>query len=333
MLNLDSLSFAPAGPSVLQEVSLEVQPGEIVTLLGPSGSGKTTLLRMVSGLEVPDKGSVSFEGELLTKGRNRLVPAAKRPFAFLFQDFTLFPHLTVRRNIELGIRKQPKAERRERVGELAELLGITDLLKRPIHRLSGGEQQRVALARTLVIRPKVLMLDEPFSNLDPMTQQRLSRDVKRIAKELELTVLLSSHNREEAFFFSDRLVVLSKGVKSAEGIPAEIYRHPQTEWLARFTGETVICSAEQLANRFGHTPTPVSERYLVRPEDISLAPASGTASDCEVSRVEFYGTTSKVYVTDSRGDAFHATLLGPTDFQKGEMVSLSLVQDPFPLSA
>jgi len=348
MLTVTDLSFSPAGTLILDHLDLSVAEGEMVTLLGPSGSGKTTLLRMVAGLDTPDQGRVELEDQVLTEGHQVKVPASKRPFAYLFQDFTLFPHLTVRQNIALGIRKLPNPERRDRVEAMAGLLGITPLLKRRIHRLSGGEQQRVALARTLVMRPRLLMLDEPFSNLDPMTQQRLSRDVKGIARELGIAVLLASHNREEAFYFSDRLVVLSKGRKRAEGPPAHLYRNPGSEWLATFTGETVLCSSEQLGLRFDHSPQKAADLYLVRPEDIELIPIKGQRESvvrtdaeksenlpgvCSVSGVEFYGTTSKVYVKDVSGDAFHAAVLGPTPFQVGDAVALRLVRDPVPLTA
>ncbi len=352
MMDVVALSFAPAGTPVLDDVTLNIRKGEMITLLGPSGSGKTTLLRMVAGLEVPDSGRVLLEDAVLSEGPHRAVPASRRPFAYLFQDFTLFPHLTVRQNIGLGIRDLPTPERKARVDAMADLLGITPLLKRRIHRLSGGEQQRVALARTLVMRPRLLMLDEPFSNLDPMTQQRLSRDVKGIAKDLGISVLLASHNREEAFFFSDRLVVLSKGQKIAEGPSSELYRNPGTVWLANFTGETVLNSSEQLKARFGYASDGGADVYLVRPEDIAFvgdggekqaaAPVPGAedraggipcdSQPCTVSGVEFYGTTSKVYLNDSSGDPFHAAVLGPTTFRVGDKVWLQLVREPVVLT-
>ena len=196
------------------------------------------------------------------------MPPEKRPFAFLFQDFTLFPHMSVEENILIGIKDQSADPKAGRLQDLARLLNIGPLLKRRIHSLSGGEQQRIALARTLAIKPRILLLDEPFSNLDKMTKTGLYHEVRSILREEGIAAILATHDQEEAFYFSDRLVVMSEGRVMADAPPQEVYDSPKSAWLARFVGEAHVLGDAQVRDYFSNGSEFASEAgtLLIRPE-------------------------------------------------------------------
>jgi iron(III) transport system ATP-binding protein len=325
MLKVEQLHFRDGGTDILRDVSVKAGDREILSLLGPSGSGKTTLLRCIAGLAVPQQGQVSFGEDLYASHGKNTVSPADRPFSFLFQDFTLFPHLTVRQNILLGIRKLPKSEQKIRLNALTDMLGIGDLLKRSIHRLSGGEQQRVALARTLALKPKVLLLDEPFSNLDPMTKSQLSRDVKHIIREENMTAILATHDREEAFYFSDRLIVMSEGQVKAAAPPHELYLNPKTAWMARFTGEAQLLGPEELQTL--GAPAVPGELFCIRPEDL-VVENGGCAT---IKTVEYYGQLTRLSVAMDLGTDLTVICLGVTPYTAGDRVSVRITRTPIPI--
>ena len=328
MLSVTRLQWNPADTAVLRGVDLELSPGGLVSLLGQSGCGKTTLLRMIMGLQAPDAGEIRWQDQPLTSGTRLVVPAAKRPFSYLFQDFTLFPHVNVRKNILLGIRDLPKPERRGRLEEMCALLDIGHLLPRMVYDLSGGEQQRVALARTLVMRPRLLLLDEPFSNMDGMRKTGLYGDVKQIIRDAGMSAILATHDRAEAFFFGDRLVVMADGRVVANDPPVDVYRHPQTAWLARFTGEANLLDAEQLATL--GKPVTGEGQWLVRPEDIHLR---GGGTDAVVKSVEFYGEVTKVNVETTSGISLRVHAAGLCEWQPDQAVGLTWLRNPVPVNA
>ncbi len=230
---------------LLRNVSLNIPEGEVVCLLGPSGTGKTTLLRIIAGLELPESGQVLYQGRDL-----RDVPVNERGFGLMFQDLALFPHRTVAENVAFGLRMQhrPAAEIRERVAEALELVGLDPIrfAKRDVNHLSGGEQQRVALARSLAPRPRFLMFDEPLGALDRILREQLVQDLRELLKRIGMTALYVTHDQEEAFVIADRLVILREGEVAQEGAPAEVYRRPASAFVARFLGLPNLIPAERI---------------------------------------------------------------------------------------
>ncbi len=216
----------------LDEVTLRVDPGEFVAVLGPSGCGKTTLLRVIAGLTEPTSGTLLSRGNPLTS------PPHKRPFGFVFQDATLFPHLTVAGNVGFGLDVAgiPGDAREDRVRELLELVDLPGYGARSVHELSGGEKQRVALARALAPGPDVLLMDEPLSALDRALRMRLRREVRALHEELDLTTLYVTHDQEEALATADRVILMREGRIVQSGTPDTVFRQPANAWAARFMG-------------------------------------------------------------------------------------------------
>jgi spermidine/putrescine transport system ATP-binding protein len=226
------------GPVVaLDNLTLEVQAGEFLSLLGPSGCGKTTLLRTCAGLETPTKGSVYLEGKDVTH-----VPAYKRPFNMVFQRWALFPHKTVAENIAFGlvIKKVPRSEIIPQVRSILELVKMKGYEDRRPHQLSGGQSQRVALARALIMQPKVLLLDEPLGSLDLKLRQEMQIELINIHKRLGTTFIYVTHDQEEALTMSDRVVVMNQGKIIQIGSPTQIYQKPNSVFAAQFIGETIL---------------------------------------------------------------------------------------------
>ncbi len=219
----------------LKGVSLVVEPGELFFLLGPSGCGKTTLLRCLAGFYLPERGTVRFGGEDVT----RLAPY-KRNTGMMFQSYALWPHLTVAENVAFGLeqRKVPKAELRERVAAALEAVKMGAYAARKPNQLSGGQQQRVALARALVVRPRCLLLDEPLSNLDAKLRLEMRQEIRRVCKEHRLTTIYVTHDQKEALSIADRMAVLVDGAILQVGTPAEVYKRPNCRFVADFIGET-----------------------------------------------------------------------------------------------
>jgi sulfate transport system ATP-binding protein len=257
-IDIDTVSKQFGDFTALQDVSLEVPEGSLTALLGPSGSGKSTLLRIIAGLETPDAGTVSIDGDDVS----HVVPQ-KRGIGFVFQHYAAFTHMTVRDNVAFGlaIRKRPKAETRERVDELLELVGLTKWAQQRPSQLSGGQRQRMALARALAVQPKVLLLDEPFGALDAIVRAELRAWLRRLHDEQGTTTVLVTHDQEEAMEVSDRIAVMSAGAIEQVGSPREIYDRPASDFVMSFVGPV---------SRVGG--------QLVRPHDfkISLTRDEGT---------------------------------------------------------
>ena len=217
----------------LEQVTVTIAPGEIFFLLGPSGCGKTTLLRMVAGFYAPDEGRIFFDSLDVTR-----VPPHLRQTAMMFQSYALWPHLTVARNVSFGLeeRRLPAGETRQRVAEALASVQMGEYAERRIHQLSGGQQQRVALARALVVRPRCLLLDEPLSNLDAKLRIEMRTEIRRICRDFGLTVIYVTHDQKEALSIADKMALLDAGRIKQIGTPAEIYRHPQSRFVAEFMG-------------------------------------------------------------------------------------------------
>ena len=231
---------APVG--AVQEVSFDLVEGEFYVLLGPSGSGKTTTLRCVAGLEEPTDGEILIDGQLVfSRSRSIFIPPEDRPVAMVFQSYALWPHLNVFDNIAFPLRYGSRRLRRQdvkrRVVEVVELLHLTEQIHRPVTRLSGGQQQRVALARALALEPKLLLMDEPLSNLDARLRAQLRMELTRLTKRIRITTLYVTHDQAEAMVMGDRIAVMDRGVIRQEGSPRELYNRPKSVFVARFLGD------------------------------------------------------------------------------------------------
>src|SRR5690349_5350313 len=220
-------------------VSFEVKQGAVLTLLGPSGCGKTTTLRVVAGFERPDEGEVDIEGRtVVAPARGAFVPPEKRGLGMVFQSYAIWPHMTVFQNVAYGLvaRRVPAADIRRRVEQALAMVGLAGLGERPATRLSGGQQQRVALARSLVGEPRVLLLDEPLSNLDAKLRERMRVELKQLQKRLGVTTVYVTHDQTEALALSDRIIVMEAGRIVQQGDGREIYRHPRSRFVVDFVG-------------------------------------------------------------------------------------------------
>lgn len=229
MLKLNHVKKSYDGVTILKDINLEIEDGEIVSILGPSGCGKTTLLNLILGITDVDSGEIMFNGENITH-----VPMEKRGFNIVFQDYALFPNLNVYQNITYGLRNKPNISTKEEVDDFIQLLGLEEHLNKKIDQLSGGQKQRVALARTMVMKPKILLLDEPLSALDGVIKESIKDRIKTIAKEFHLTTIIVTHDPEEALTLSDRVMIVNEGAIAQFGKPAEIIQMPKDNFVKKF---------------------------------------------------------------------------------------------------
>lgn len=229
MLELKNIVKSFGGNVILDDISLNIEEGEIVSILGPSGSGKTTLLNLILGITDIDKGSLVYNERDLTR-----VPMEQRGFNIVFQDYALFPNLNAYQNITYGLKNRPGISSKEEVEELIDLLGLREHLTKKIEQLSGGQKQRVALARTMVMKPKILLLDEPLSALDGVIKESIKDRIKTIAREYHLTTIIVTHDPEEALTLSDRVLIINKGKISQYGKPEEIINRPDNSFIREF---------------------------------------------------------------------------------------------------
>ena len=236
-VNAITKGFVVKQPPIVKNISFSVYPGEIFALLGPSGCGKTTTLRLIAGFEKADAGTIAMEKRILASSAVHLPPES-RGIGFVFQDYALFPHKNVLENVAFGLRKATKRARRERALDVLRLVDLTGLQTRLPHHLSGGEQQRVALARAIIARPKLLLLDEPFSSLDPGLRQSTREEVRALLKAEGISAILVTHAQEEALSFAERLGVMKDGSLEQIGTPEAVYRYPKTTYVADFLGQT-----------------------------------------------------------------------------------------------
>jgi putative spermidine/putrescine transport system ATP-binding protein len=252
--------------TILKNLNLEIQKGELLSLLGPSGCGKTTTLRIIAGLIEPDKGRFIFDGNDITR-----LPVHKRDFGFVFQSYALFPHMNVYENISFGLKMKnfSKPDIDKKVKNIAEICDIGEYLQRFPKQLSGGQRQRVALARALVIEPKLLLLDEPLSNLDAQLRVQMRTSIKRIQRKLGITTVFVTHDQEECFSISDRVAVMDKGVIVQCGTPEEIYSRPVNAMVARFVGFKNFFTPANAVKMGIQIPAGCTQ-ICIRPPDIEL---------------------------------------------------------------
>jgi sulfate transport system ATP-binding protein len=290
----------------LDRVSLEVKTGGLVALLGPSGSGKTTLLRIIAGLEFPDHGVIEEDGEDITETHAR-----QRGVGFVFQHYALFRHMTVFENIAFGlrVRRAPQAEVKARVEELLRLVRLEGLGQRKPAQLSGGQRQRVALARALAVRPKMLLLDEPFGALDAKVRVELRQWLRRLHDEIGMTSVFVTHDQEEAFELADEVVVMNRGAVEQRGTPAEVFDRPATPFVMDFLGAVNVFHGRVENGRAYWHGIPIDypdyphaqareARVYLRPHELDLTPASASASSrglpASVLRVTRSGSITRV---------------------------------------
>jgi ABC-type Fe3+/spermidine/putrescine transport system ATPase subunit len=299
-------------------ITLEIARGEILSLLGPSGSGKTTLLRLLAGFETPDAGRMIIEGEDVTG-----LPPARRRCGMVFQHYALFPHLDVGENVAFGVRGLGKGEEgrvatARKVAEVLALVDLADFERRKVEELSGGQQQRVALARALAPEPRVLLLDEPLSNLDPALRERTRRELRQLVKRVGITTVFVTHEQEEAFALGDRVAVLAAGRLEQVGTPDELYERPASLFVATFVGRANVlrgAAAHALGGADG-------EVAVVRPEAFRFS-TGGIPGVVKERR--YTGAAAFYLIETERGERFEVQA-APDAARVGERVHVEATQ-------
>ncbi len=321
VLELDGVTKRYGPETAVSDLSASVREGELLTLLGPSGCGKTTTLRMIAGLERPDGGRVRVDGSTVADDRTFVGPE-RRDIGIVFQNFALFPHLSAAENVAFGLADRTDEEREARVDELLDLVGLEDHADSEPGELSGGQQQRIALARSLAPEPEILLLDEPFSNLDVDLRVEMREEVRRILKEAGVTGISVTHDQEEAMSISDRVAVMNEGSIEQIGRPEEVFQHPKSRFVAGFLGHASFLTGyvsgdlvetslgpvgrdriHGLATEYDHTRIDV----LVRPDDVLVRPTENEDdADGHVTYRRYLGPTVLYRVELENGDVVEA---------------------------
>lgn len=353
-LSVRGISKSFGSGRVVDDVSFDVQPGELLTLLGPSGCGKTTTLRLIAGLETPDEGEISLGDRVLSAPRRRVnVPPERRSMGMVFQSYAVWPHMTVFENVAfpLKMKKVPHREIGPRVAAILETVGLAGYERRPATMLSGGQQQRVALARALVSKPEVLLLDEPFSNLDAQLREDMRFEVKELQQNLGLTMVFVTHDQHEAIVLSDRIIVMNAGRIEQEGSVEELYREPSNRFVFGFLGKANYLPAMVHRTALGKTvavvadagdaevPVPPSAEPRVgesprltvafRPEDVELEPVT-SAAGAWVGRIRSAAVGSQIeYVIDLGTAKVHAFGSQHDKLPVGSKVKVGVRQEAF----
>jgi iron(III) transport system ATP-binding protein len=325
-VTVEDLEHSYGDAPVLHGVSLDVSPGESIALLGPSGCGKTTLLRLIAGLERPSSGSISIGNDFVAG--ETWVPPDRRKVGMVFQDWALFPHLSVAKNVAYGIAKSTSKD--AEVSSALEMMDLSGLEDRMPATLSGGQQQRVALARALAPRPGVLLLDEPFSNLDTSLRIEVRTEVRELLAELGITSIFVTHDQDEAFIVGDRVAVMRKGKIVQTDSPQGLYHHPVDQWTAEFVGTVSLLKGDAASGFASCSLGSVainpelngSVDLMIRPEQLSIA----AGGDAEVQAVEYYGHDSMVFV--ALGNDQVRVRCGPSVmFNRGDNVQVQFTSD------
>ncbi len=298
----------------IEEISFSVGKGEIVALLGPSGCGKTTTLRLIAGFEAPDHGWIEIGGRMVAN-QGLFVPPERRGVGMVFQDYALFPHLTVQENAAFGLRHWNGEQKRRRIEEALDLVGLSELGGRYPHELSGGQQQRVALARALAPSPQVVLLDEPFSNLDADMRAQMRQDVHAILHQAGTTSIFVTHDQEEAFMIADRVGVLNQGRLEQIDKPDMMYHTPATRFVARFVGSADfipgVVQPAGILTELGTFPNQqglslgLAVEVMIRPDDIELVP--DLAGEATVVTRHFRGSDNLYCVRLPSGRTVHSS--------------------------
>ncbi|WP_324757827.1 ABC transporter ATP-binding protein [Haloarcula sp. GH36] len=341
VLQIDDVTKDYGAEIAVEDLSLSVKDGELLTLLGPSGCGKTTTLRMIAGLERPTAGTIDIAGETAADSSTFEKPE-DRNVGIVFQDYALFPHLTVAENIAFGLTDLDETATDQRVSELLELVDLEAHHDKMPSQLSGGQQQRVALARSLAPEPDVLLLDEPFSNLDVRLRVEMREEVRRILKRAGVTAISVTHDQEEALSISDRVAIMNDGQIAQIGDPAEVFENPESRFVASFLGQASFLSARVVEGKIetglGSFETtllngPV-EAYdgamvdvLVRPDDLKAVPTSEAKADGYVVHRQYNGPSFVYRVELHSGDVVHCMHNHVETFEAGQPVEIDLAAD------
>jgi len=342
LLELEGVSRRFETETALEELTLDVRDGEILTLLGPSGCGKTTTLRLLAGLDEPDAGRISL-GDETVAGPDTFVAPEHRDVGLVFQSFALFPHLSVRENIAYGIQDRSSAEIDERVAELLELVDLERHANDSPDTLSGGQRQRVALARSLAPYPTVLLLDEPFSNLDVSLRREMREDVRRILKAAGVTAISVTHDQEEALSISDRVAVLHDGELEQVGRPETVFQQPTSRFVAEFLGEAGFVSGtlenERIETDIGILDAGMIQGLgpeyngaridvLVRPDDLRATPAEeGMTANGQIVHRQYNGPSFVYRVELDSGDVVQCGHNHVEHLELDQAVRVGLVAD------
>ncbi|ELZ34515.1 polyamine-transporting ATPase [Halogeometricum pallidum JCM 14848] len=341
VLELEGVVKRYGSETAVSGLDLTVREGELVTLLGPSGCGKTTTLRMIAGLETATEGTIAVGGDVVDDGGTP-TPPEDRDVGLVFQEFALFPHLSVAENVAFGLDDPDSAEAERRTSDLLELVGLGDYGDRSPADLSGGQRQRVALARSLAPEPDVLLLDEPFSNLDVSLRVRMREEVKRILEEAGVTAVSVTHDQEEALSISDRVAVVNDGRVEQVGSPGEVFENPTSRFVASFLGQasflpaTVTDEAVETAVGSYHRDllTGLGDGYagssvdvLVRPDDLRATPTAEGDADGTVVRRQYTGPSFVYHVRLNDGTVVRCLHNHTEEFDVGEPVAVTLVAD------
>jgi iron(III) transport system ATP-binding protein len=320
------------GVYAVRDLSFELSRGTLLALLGPSGCGKTTALRLIAGLEAPDRGEIWLNGQCVA-GPGCWVPPEARRIGMVFQDYALFPHLTVAQNIGFGLNKWKPAQRAQRVAELLALIDMRAYADRYPYQISGGQQQRVALARALAPRPDVVLLDEPFSNLDAALRRTMREEVRAILRAAGATAIFVTHDQEEALSIADQVAIMDRGAIQQIGSPQQVYFRPATQAIAAFIGEanflpgyargkTAECA---LGTLLLASPTHGKVTIMIRPEALKVKPEADGLG--RVEGITFYGHDQTIWVRLNGHLTLQARTLPRPDLLPGSQVAVT-VQGP-----
>jgi len=318
--------------TAVDDVHISISQGEFFSLLGPSGCGKTTTLRLIAGLDCLSGGSISIDGKKVSDP-SFFIPPEKREVGIVFQDYALFPHMTLFENVAFGLYGKSKKFVGERTEELLSLTGLSGMEKKYPHELSGGQRQRVALARSLAPSPKVMLLDEPFSNLDAELRESLRNETKQILKKSNTTVILVTHDQEEAFSLSDRVGLLNFGKLEQVGTPYEVYHDPSSRFVADFVGKADFVTAQadgnyiisdigKFENNKNYCLNAQKVDLMIRPDDVAIE--EDPSGQAIISETSFLGS-DVLYTLDMGNNIFiHAIGLSAFPHPKGTRVKVSI---------
>jgi len=332
LLSIEGLKCAYQSQTVLTSVSFAIEPGEIACLLGPSGCGKTTVLRAIAGFIAPEAGEIRL-GDQVISNADRVVPPEQRGMGMVFQDYALFPHLSIADNIAFGLGRMASSEKQRRIKEVLDLVELPDLSKRYPHELSGGQQQRVALARALAPDPRLLLMDEPFSNLDTDLRRQLSQEVRQILKRRGIAAIMVTHDQQEAFTLSDRIGILSAGRVQQWGTPEALYYQPVNPEVAAFVGKGElfqgrVCEDTAVETELGllefAEPLEVGDgakvQLFLRPGDLFLSHEGGVPG--EICSAEFQGSQTLYRIRLHSGREVEVLEQGLHRYNEGEKISV-----------
>ncbi|WP_370694267.1 ABC transporter ATP-binding protein [Psychrobium sp. 1_MG-2023] len=331
-LTINNLACDYNDQSVISELSLALDKNEILALLGPSGCGKTTLLRSIAGLQAVSAGEI-YLGDKLVSSSKVMLPSEHRNVGMIFQDYALFPHLTVEKNIAFGLGKLSKQEQQQRISSMLSLVKLTDFAQRYPHQLSGGQQQRVAIARALAYQPDLMLLDEPFSNIDSQSRGEIMIEIRQILKQQQVPAVFVTHSKDEAFAFADKLAIFNQGKIEQIGTAQTLYQNPASPYVANFMGKANYIkingvNGERVMTRLGDIvidDKTMREHHctvMLRPEQLKLSHQQG--GDFKVEHCFFSGSHWVYRVRDEKDTALALEVHSNEEFVVGQSLDVGV---------